>query len=49
GRLVTAYVKRFEGTPEIAEAKQWIHNVHMTNVQIETICLQVETRQSSSP
>jgi ribonuclease HI len=46
---VRAYVKRFEGCPEIAEAEamglwealQWMHNSHMPKIQIETDCLQV--------
>jgi ribonuclease HI len=49
GRFVRAYVKRFEGCPEIAEAEamgvcealQWMHNSHMSNIHVETDCLQV--------
>ncbi|GAU29295.1 hypothetical protein TSUD_226660 [Trifolium subterraneum] len=47
GRLVQAFVKRFNGKPEIAEAVElleamkWIQNSHMPMVHVKTDCLQV--------
>jgi ribonuclease HI len=49
GLFVKAYTRRFEGKPEIAEAEasgvlealQWLRQQQLSNVQIETDCLQV--------
>ncbi|KAK2445802.1 putative mitochondrial protein [Trifolium repens] len=49
GQFVKAYTRRFEGKPEIAEAEasgvlealQWLRQQQLSNVQIETDCLQV--------
>jgi ribonuclease HI len=49
GRFVKAYTRWFEGEPDISEAEalgvletlRWLQREHMTNVQLETDCLQV--------
>jgi ribonuclease HI len=49
GRFVKAYTRWFEGKPDISEAEalgvletlRWLQREHMTNVQLETDCLQV--------
>jgi ribonuclease HI len=49
GQFVKAYTRRFKGKPEIAEAEasgvlealQWLRQEQLSNVQIETDCLQV--------
>jgi ribonuclease HI len=49
GQFVKAYTRWFEGKPEVSEAEavgvlealRWLQRESMTNVQLETDCLQV--------